>query len=152
MMLVEERYKVDGFSHPVISKSWDPMDYRSPPGSSVCVIFHAGILELGANSFSRGSSWPRDRTQVYCIAGRLFTDWATRDVFHLYWISVSIEVFKNIFPLVYMILEEKYQAILIIKVLQKCSISVKTNLPAFICSCIVFLLLFLFWYHLKRFV
>ena len=28
--------------------------------------------------FSRGSSQPRDRTQVSCMAGRLFTSWATR--------------------------------------------------------------------------
>ena len=28
--------------------------------------------------FSRGSSQPRDRTQVSCIAGRFFTSWATR--------------------------------------------------------------------------
>ena len=29
---------------------------------------------------SRGSFQPRDRTQVSCIAGRLFTDRATREV------------------------------------------------------------------------
>ena len=29
-------------------------------------------------SFSRGSSWPRDQTQVSHIAGRFFTVWATR--------------------------------------------------------------------------
>ena len=34
----------------------------------------------GCHSFSRESSQPRDRTQVSCIAGRLFTDWATREV------------------------------------------------------------------------
>ena len=37
------------------------------------------ILEWVAISLSRGSSWSRDRTQVSCIAGRLFTDWATRE-------------------------------------------------------------------------
>ena len=26
------------------------------------------------------SSWPRDRTQVFCIAGRFFTIWATREI------------------------------------------------------------------------
>jgi len=31
------------------------------------------ILEWVAISFSRGSSQPRDQTQVSCIAGRLFT-------------------------------------------------------------------------------
>ena len=49
----------------------DPMDY-SLPGSSVHGIFQATILEWVAISFSRGSSQPRDRTQVSCIAGRCF--------------------------------------------------------------------------------
>ena len=52
----------------------DPM-YCSPPGSSVHGILQARILEWVAISSSRGSSWPRDWTQVSCIAGRLFTDW-----------------------------------------------------------------------------
>ena len=50
----------------------DPMDY-SPPGSSVHEISQARILEWVAISFSRGSSQLRDRTQVSCTAGRLFT-------------------------------------------------------------------------------
>ena len=36
------------------------------------------LLEWVAFSFSRGSSQPRDWTQVSCIAGRFFTSWATR--------------------------------------------------------------------------
>ena len=56
----------------------DPMDC-SLPGSSVHGIFQARILEWVAISFSRGSSWPRDRTQVSCIVGRRFTIWATRE-------------------------------------------------------------------------
>ena len=35
------------------------------------------ILEWVAGPFSRGSSQPRDRTQVSRIAGRVFTSWAT---------------------------------------------------------------------------
>ena len=35
------------------------------------------ILEWLALSFSRGSSQPRDRAQVSCIAGGFFTSWAT---------------------------------------------------------------------------
>ena len=50
----------------------DPMDC-SLPGSSVHGIFQARVLEWGAISFSRGSSRPRDRTQVSCIVGRRFT-------------------------------------------------------------------------------
>ena len=49
----------------------------SPPGSFVHGILQARILEWVAISFSRGSSWPRDRTQVSCTAGRFFTNWAT---------------------------------------------------------------------------
>ena len=49
----------------------DPMGC-SPPGSSVHGILQARILEWVAISFSRGSSRPRDRTQVSHIAGRRF--------------------------------------------------------------------------------
>ena len=55
----------------------DPMDCRLP-GSSVHVIFQARILEWVAISFSRGSSWPRDQTQVSRIVGRPFTVWTIR--------------------------------------------------------------------------
>ena len=51
----------------------------SPPGSSVHGILQARILEWVAISFSRGSSQPRDQTQVSCIAGRHFNLWATRE-------------------------------------------------------------------------
>ena len=57
---------------------WAPVDC-SPPGSSVHGIFQARTLEWVAISFSRGSSWPRDRTQVSHIAGRRFNLWATRE-------------------------------------------------------------------------
>ena len=45
----------------------------SPPGSSIYGLLQARILEWGAIPFSRGSSRPRDQTQVSCIAGRFFT-------------------------------------------------------------------------------
>ena len=48
----------------------------SPPGSSVHRVFQAWILERVAIPFSRGSSWPRDWTQLSCIAGRFFNIWA----------------------------------------------------------------------------
>ena len=54
-----------------MSNSCDPMDC-SLPVSSVHGILQARILEWVAISFSRGSSWPRDRTRVSCIAGRLY--------------------------------------------------------------------------------
>ena len=49
-------------------------------GSSVHGIFQARILGWLAISFSRGSSQPRERTQVSYIAGGCFTIWATREV------------------------------------------------------------------------
>ena len=55
-----------------------PVDW-GPPGSSVRGLLQVRLLECVAISFSRGSSWPRDRTQVSCIAGRFFTVWATRE-------------------------------------------------------------------------
>ena len=42
-------------------------------------ILQAKILEWVAFPFSRGSSRPRDQTQVSHIAGRFFTSWATRE-------------------------------------------------------------------------
>ena len=44
----------------------------------------ARILEWVAFPFSRGSSQPRDRTQVSHIAGSFFTSWATREA-QEYW-------------------------------------------------------------------
>ena len=42
-------------------------------------ILQARILEWVAYPLSRGSSQPRDRTQVSCIAGRFFTNWAIKE-------------------------------------------------------------------------
>ena len=51
----------------------DAMDY------TVHGILQARTLEWVAFYFSRGSSQPRDWTQVSRIAGRFFTSWATRE-------------------------------------------------------------------------
>ena len=45
----------------------NPMNY------TVHRILQARILQWVAFPFSRGSSQPRDQTQVFCIAGRFFT-------------------------------------------------------------------------------
>ena len=55
-----------------------PVDYSSP-GSSVHGILQARTLEWVAISLSRGSSQPRDPTQVFCIVGRFFIVCATRE-------------------------------------------------------------------------
>ena len=58
----------------------DPTDY-SPLGSSVHGILQARVLEWVAVSFSRGSSRPRDRIRVSCLASRFFTLYGTLQVF-----------------------------------------------------------------------
>ena len=42
-------------------------------------ILQARILKWVAFPLSRGSSQHRDRTQVSCIAGGFFTNWAIRE-------------------------------------------------------------------------
>ena len=56
----------------------DPMDY------TVHGILQARILEWVAFPFSRGSSQPRDQTQVSLIVGGFFTNWATKEA-QEYW-------------------------------------------------------------------
>ena len=66
----------------LVAQSWstlcNPM-YCSSPGSSVYGILQARTLERVTIPFFRGSSWPRDQTQVSWIAGRSFTTWAARE-------------------------------------------------------------------------
>ena len=91
------------FSRLVVSYSCDPIDC-SPPASSVHGILQTRILEWVAISFSRGSSQPRDKTWVSCIAGRLFTDWATRNITSYrkfpfsHWIALAIVFLKINWP------------------------------------------------------
>ena len=57
------------------------------PGLPHCrwILYHLShqgiprILEWVAYPFSRGSSWPKNRTGVSCIADRFVTSWATRE-------------------------------------------------------------------------
>ena len=76
----ESIYKISVYSlcvsHLVVSDSLQP--HRLPlPGSFVHGILQARILEWVAVPFSRGSSWPRDWTQLSCISSRLFAILAT---------------------------------------------------------------------------
>ena len=80
----------------------DAMDC-SLPGSSVHWILQERILEWVAIPFSRGSSQPRDRTQVSHIAGGFFTVWAIREVlksmycFLIYQLPRMVEKFSRIY-------------------------------------------------------
>ena len=63
----------------------DPMDSNLPV-SSVHGILQAGMLEWVAIPFSRGSSRPRDWTQVSCIADSLLSEPPGKP-FWIHWIS-----------------------------------------------------------------
>ena len=52
--------------------------------SSVYGILQAKILGLFTISFSRWSSWPRDRTQVPCIGGWIFLPLSHQGSLHIY--------------------------------------------------------------------
>ena len=70
----------------------NPRDY------TVHGILQARILEWIAFPFSRGSSQPRDRTQVSCIADRRFTVWATIQNSTSFVLSIGIHfIFLYIF-------------------------------------------------------
>ena len=59
-------------------------------------ILQARILEWVAFPFSRGSSQPRDGTQVSYIAGRFFTSWATREAhFFFFFLNLSFYLKKK---------------------------------------------------------
>ena len=57
-------------------KSLSPVRLFDPIDSG---ILQARILEWVTFPFSRGSSWPRNRTRISCIAGRFFTSRAMRE-------------------------------------------------------------------------
>ena len=64
----------------VLSSDWlcNPVDCNLP-SFLIHGISQARILEWGAVSFSRGSSWTRDQTHVSCIGRRVLYHWATRE-------------------------------------------------------------------------
>ena len=63
--------------HSVVSDS-ETLRTETLPGSSVHGTSQVTILKWVAIPFSRGSSWPMDRTWVSCLAGRFYIFWATR--------------------------------------------------------------------------
>ena len=65
---------IESESGSVVSDSLLYSPWKSPGQNTGVVAF----------SFSKGSSQPRDQTQVSRIAGRFFTSWATREVWE-YW-------------------------------------------------------------------
>ena len=56
-------------------------------------ILQVRILEWVPMPFSRGSSQPRDQTQVSCITGRFFTIWATKEAPLRTYITIFFKIF-----------------------------------------------------------
>ena len=72
----------ESISHQICySSSWFLNGFR------VSLISLEVELGVGASPFSRGSSWPRNRTGVSCIAGGFFTNWATREAVYMFYLS-----------------------------------------------------------------
>ena len=85
-----------------MSDSLQPHELQ-PPGSSVCGILQARLLEQVAILFSRGPSQPRDQALVSCIAGGVFIIWATREAplsnqYHWNSVLLEIPVFEKMWP------------------------------------------------------
>ena len=76
-------YPLSRWCHPTISSSVIPFSsyLQSSPASGSFQM--SQLLEWVAFPFSRGSSWPKNRTLVSCIAGGFFTNWATREAKHV---------------------------------------------------------------------
>ena len=96
---------IQGWKWKLVTQScpalWNLMDY-SLPGFSVHGFSKSKNTGVGCHALLRGSSWPRDRTQVSRTAGRLFTIWATQDANPNHSFKSSFSLFPSltcIFPM-----------------------------------------------------
>ena len=88
----------------------DPMDY------TVHGILQARILEWIAFPFSRGSSQPRDQTQVSHMADGFLTSWATRETMNILLLTNFIASFV-ISNLLFHLIEEYWVSAMCLTVL-----------------------------------
>ena len=72
-------------SNPGLWHCWQILYQMSHKGSP-------RILEWVAYPFSRGCSWPRNRTRVSCLAGGFFTNWTIREALSSPWSSSNAEI------------------------------------------------------------
>ena len=86
-----------GLSYPVIVHKCRALKIFVTPWTVACqaplsmeLILQTRILKWVAIPFSRGSSQPRDWTQVSCIAGRFFAFWATRETLKILMLNVTL--------------------------------------------------------------
>ena len=85
---------------------WDPLDC-SPAGLSMGIL-QARILEWVAMPSSRGSSQPRDQTQVSRIASRFFTSWVTREAHCIFRLIEHKYLIMKLLAYVYKVKTVKY--------------------------------------------
>ena len=74
------------FSHLSCVQLFSPWGLPDP---SVHGISQARILERVAISFSRGSFWPRDWTNIFCVGSEILYHWTTREVQYLFSVQFS---------------------------------------------------------------
>ena len=67
LLVQTAHFSVCVFSHSDVPDLFCNSMDCSPPDSTIHGIFQARILEWVAIFYSRGSSWPRDRTWVSCV-------------------------------------------------------------------------------------
>ena len=68
----------------------------SPPDTSIHGISWARTLEWVAISFSRGSSWPRDRNCISFIGRGIVYCWATREALNIWWVSEWVKSLSHV--------------------------------------------------------
>ena len=119
--------KVKSLSHVWLFATPWTVAHQAPPSVG---FFQARVLEWVAISFSRGSSQPRNQTWVSRIAGRLFTNWATRgslllqnspqlspvDIHHHTWLQNFIFLVMRTFK-IYSLLNMQYSILTTVTIL-----------------------------------
>ena len=80
MLLLSDIKRYESENCSIVSNSCNPRVHG---------ILQARILEWVVIPFPRGSSQPRDQTQVSHVAGRFFTSWATREAQQKAWPSLN---------------------------------------------------------------
>ena len=89
-LFIYRRWWSESVSHSVVSSSlWPPGLY---PARFLCPWTAPGkdTGEWVAVPFSRGSSWPRNRTQISCIAGRFFTAELWGKPHRRWWVFIKV--------------------------------------------------------------
>ena len=83
------------FGCSVVSNSLRPCELNESPQALLSMGFSKQEYWRVAIPFSRGSSWPRDHTQVSCTADKFFTLWASWPKSEYNMIRENMEITKD---------------------------------------------------------